>query len=102
MEKSEAIRNNTDDEVVMPVLSKFNGIVIRMLCARSLGARFHAIYQNCELVVGIWPLKIIQGDAPAWVKAKVIGWAVEHQGELISAWNSCLVRRQPTAIAPGL
>jgi hypothetical protein len=43
----------------MPVLSKFYGIVIRMLAARPVEARFHAIYGNWELVVGIWPLHII-------------------------------------------
>ena len=50
----------------MPVISKFYGIVIRMLCARPLDARFHAIYGDWELVVSIWPLTIIQGDAHVW------------------------------------
>ena len=48
----------------MPVLSKFYGIVIRMLVARSFAARFHAIYGNTELVVAIDPVRIVQGDAP--------------------------------------
>ncbi len=84
----------------MPVLSKFYGIVIRMLCVQALCARFHAIYENHELVVGIWPLKIIQGDAPAWVKDKVIEWAKQHQTELMAAWNRCQIHQRPLAIAP--
>src|SRR6266545_460828 len=35
----------------MPVLSKFYGIVIRMVFVRSLAAHFHAIYGQCELIV---------------------------------------------------
>ena len=93
-------RDGTEDKVVMPVLSKFYGIVIRMLCVRSLDARFHAIYQNCELVVGVWPLKIIQGDAPGWVREKVITWATQHQQELLAAWNCCQYRQRPMVIAP--
>jgi Domain of unknown function (DUF4160) len=84
----------------MPVLSKFYGIVIRMIFARSLGARFHAIYQNWELVVGIWPLVIIQGEAPHWVREKVMMWATEHQQELMAAWRRCQNGLRPVAIAP--
>ena len=84
----------------MPVLSKFYGIVIRMLFARSLGARFHAIYENWELVVGIWPLVIIQGDAPRWVREKVLIWGTEHQQELMAAWRRCQNGLRPLTIAP--
>ena len=61
----------------MPVISKFYGIVIRMLRAQGLTAHFHAIYGNTELVVSIWPLKIIQGDAPGRVREMVLEWARE-------------------------
>jgi hypothetical protein len=84
----------------MPVLSKFYGIVIRMLFARSLDARFHAIYENCELVVGIWPLVVIQGEAPGWVRDKVMAWAREHQSELLEAWRRCQNGLRPVTIAP--
>ena len=53
---------------IMPVLSKFYGIVIRMVFTRSFTAHFHAIYGQCELVVGIAPLRVIQGDAPGRVR----------------------------------
>src|SRR6188472_1318079 len=46
----------SNEMIVMPVLCKFYGIVIRMLCVRELGARFHAIYEQSELVVQIKPL----------------------------------------------
>jgi hypothetical protein len=84
----------------MPVISKFYGIVIRMLCARSFKARFHAIYQDWELVVNIWPLAIVEGDAPGWVHEKVLEWARLHQQELLADWNNCLCGRRPRPIAP--
>jgi hypothetical protein len=84
----------------MPVISKFYGIVIRMLCARSFGARFHAFYENSELVVSIWPLAIVQGEAPAWVREKVIAWASQYQLELLADWNRCVARQRPRPIPP--
>ena len=82
----------------MPVLAKFYGIIIRMICAQSLGARFHAFYENHELVVNIWPLQVVGGDAPDWVKAKVLEWASRHQGELMEAWHSCKMHCPPQPI----
>jgi hypothetical protein len=73
----------------MPVIAKFYGIVIRMMFARTLEARFHAIYGDSELVVGLWPLQIIQGDAPRRVREMVLEWASKHQQELIAAWHRC-------------
>ena len=84
----------------MPVISKFYGIVIRILHARPFEPRFHAIYNNSELVVGIWPLTVIQGDAPRRVREMVLEWAAQHQQELLSAWNRCQFGQAPQPIAP--
>ena len=84
----------------MPIISKFYGIIIRMMCVRELGARFHAIYGNSELVVGLWPVQIIHGDAPRRVKEMVLEWAAEHQQELMSAWNKIQWGEAPQAIEP--
>ncbi|HEY2572938.1 MAG TPA: DUF4160 domain-containing protein [Verrucomicrobiaceae bacterium] len=84
----------------MPVISKFYGIVIRMLRAQGFTARFHAIYENTELVVSIWPLRIIQGDAPGRVRDMVLEWAAEHQQELLTSWHHCLSGQRPVRIEP--
>jgi hypothetical protein len=84
----------------MPVLSKFYGVVVRMLFAPVLGAHFHAIYGEYELVVAIEPLCIIQGDAPARIRTMVLEWAAQHQEELLRAWRRCQVGLRPQAIAP--
>ena len=84
----------------MPTISKFYGIVIRMMRLRDFGARFHAIYENSELIVNLWPLKIVGGEAPARVKDMVLEWATQHQQELLMAWNKLQSGEQPIAIEP--
>jgi hypothetical protein len=84
----------------MPVISKFYGIVIRMLFIRPFAAHFHAIYDKWELVVGISPLRIIQGDAPTRVRRMVLEWAAQHQQELLEAWSRCRTAQQPEPIEP--
>jgi len=63
----------------MPVLSKFYGIVIRILFAQPLVAHFHAIYQDWELVVGVNPVCVVNGSAPPRVQTMVLEWARLHQ-----------------------
>jgi hypothetical protein len=83
----------------MPVISRFRGIVIRMLFVRQLGARIHAFYGDSELILTLWPLKIIQGDAPTSVRDVVLKWAALHQGELLADWSRCQARQRPFLIA---
>jgi hypothetical protein len=84
----------------MPVLSKFYGIVIRMAFIRAFAAHFHAIYGQWELIVGIAPLRIIQGDAPGRVRDLVLEWAAVHQRELLDDWNRCSAAIPPLPIRP--
>jgi hypothetical protein len=84
----------------MPVLSKFYGIVIRMLVVRSVTARLHAIYGDTELVVAVDPVRIIQGEAPHRMRDMVIEWATQHQQELIEAWSRLNSAKPLTPIAP--
>ena len=84
----------------MPVISKFYGIVVRMLFAPVLGAHFHAIYGEQELVISIRPLGVIQGDAPERVRDLVLEWARRHQSELQAAWRQCANGLRPLPIAP--
>jgi hypothetical protein len=84
----------------MPVISKFYGIVVRLLHAQSLGAHIVATYGDTELVVRLWPLRIVQGDAPKRVRDLVLEWATQHQQELLSAWHYCVDGRAPVQIKP--
>lgn len=84
----------------MPVISKFYGVVVRMLFAPVLGAHFHAIYGEHELVIAIRPLTVIQGEAPERVRELVLEWARRHQSELQAAWRRCANGLRPQPIAP--
>lgn len=84
----------------MPVLSKFYGIIIRMAFSQTAGARFHATYGDSELVVGLNPLRIIQGDAPARVQELVLEWAKSHYLDLLNAWQRCGSAQPAEPIAP--
>ena len=84
----------------MPVISKFYGIVIRMVFIPLFGAHFHAFYGDFELVVGINPLRILQGCAPERARDMVLEWARAHQAELLAAWRRCGAAQPPHTIAP--
>jgi hypothetical protein len=84
----------------MPVISKFYGVVIRMLGARAMGARFHAFYGDSELIVGIDPIRVIHGEAPAGIRELVLRWAFQHQKELEAAWRRIEAGLAPLPIPP--
>jgi hypothetical protein len=68
----------------MPVLAKFDGIVIRMLTDQTFGTHFHAFYGDSELVIGLNPLRVIQGEAPPWVREWALDWVGHYQSKLLS------------------
>ena len=69
----------------MPVLAKSRGIVMRMLIDRTFGRHFHAIYGDSEMVIGLNPMRVIQGDVPAWVQGWALEWVKAHQSEFLPA-----------------
>lgn len=71
-----------------------------MFRVRGMPARFHAFYQNSELIVEVAPLRVVQGDMPAALARVVLAWAGLHQGELLGAWRALLGSRRPAVIGP--
>ncbi|HEY9175048.1 MAG TPA: DUF4160 domain-containing protein [Verrucomicrobiae bacterium] len=69
----------------MPVIARFFGIVMRLVIDRTFGMHVHAFYGDCELVVALNPLRVIQGDVPSWVQERVLGWLDLHERELLHA-----------------
>ncbi len=86
----------------MTVLCKFEGVMIGLLFAPLLGAHFHATHGDRERIVGLQPLRIIQGGAPAWVRERVLRWAGRHRSDQLRAWQVCGQRCPPPVIAPGV
>ena len=84
----------------MPVLSKFYGIVIRMLFVREFTAHFYSFYDTWELTIGVAPVRIIQGEAPDRGRTLVLECAGQQQYELLTAWNRLAQAQSPTPIEP--
>ncbi len=68
----------------MPVVAKFCGIVIRLLCLRSVGMRPHAFYGDSEMVLDLKSLRIIQNADCERERRMVMAWARAHQRELMA------------------
>ena len=68
----------------MPVVAKFCGIVIRMLCLGRFGTRLHAFHGDSEMVLDLATLRIISENVPETVKWMVLAWAKEHHRELMN------------------
>ena len=67
----------------MSVIARFCGITMRLVLDRTFGTHVHAFYGDSELVIGLNPLKVIQGEAPSWVRDWVLEWVGHHQRELL-------------------
>ncbi len=66
----------------MPVLAKFQGIVIRVLFHRTFGSHIHAIYGEAEMVIALNPTRVIQGEVPEWVKRFAFRWIHDHAEDI--------------------
>ncbi|MGZ5056948.1 MAG: DUF4160 domain-containing protein [Methylobacter sp.] len=84
----------------MPTISMFYGIVIKMFFDDHAPPHFHAEYGEYELIIGIAPIKIINGNAPNRVKSMVLEWTALHQEELLRDWDLCKNMQSPLPIEP--
>jgi hypothetical protein len=84
----------------MPTIARFYGIIIRMFYDDHMPPHFHATYGEYELVIGISPITILEGKAPARVRSLVLEWAALHQQELWNDWERCRNNEPPLPIEP--
>ena len=63
-------------------------------------AHYHAVYGEHELVVGIMPITVLEGRAPARVRSMVLEWAALHQQALLADWERCRKGQVPEPIPP--
>jgi hypothetical protein len=84
----------------MPVVSQFYGISIRMFYNDHSPPHVHAVYRDDELFVGISPINIMKGRAPARVRSMVLEWAALHQQELMDNWQRMRRGDPPAPIPP--
>jgi hypothetical protein len=88
---------------LVPELSRFFGIVIRMFA--EVGAQhhiphFHAYYQEEVGIFSIDPVEVIAGSLARRQQRLVEAWAELHQDELSADWTSLQEGRLPQPIEP--
>jgi hypothetical protein len=87
----------------MPELARFFGIIIRMYAepqAPHHEPHFHAYYQDAVAIVGISPIRLLNGALPTRQQRLVEAWAEIHQDELLADWQRLQRGQRPQPIAP--
>jgi hypothetical protein len=87
-------------EMVVPEISRFFGIVIRMYFDDHAPPHFHACYAEVEALVGIEPIEVLHGNLPRRAVSMVIEWAALHQRELMANWRRLHSGEPPQKVAP--
>lgn len=74
----------------MPILSRFNGIVIRMYFqqAEHNPPHIHAIYNDSVAAISINDGKVLEGYLPQKNLIMVQKWVALHRQELIQIWTT--------------
>ena len=85
---------------VMPVISKFYGIIVRMMKLPDRRTAIYASYREHQVVVDAARLRVISGNAPSRVVDLFIEWARQHHAELVEALEVMNADRSPAAIGP--
>jgi hypothetical protein len=85
---------------LMPELSRFFGIVIRMFYSDHEPAHFHAFYGEYEALIEIQTLIVLRGFLPRRALALVREWASLHETELVADWQRARGGEVLTPIEP--
>lgn len=84
----------------MPTISAFYGMLIQMFWNEHAPPHFHVVYGDCEALIDIRKLEIIEGRLPRRAQVLVIDWAEMHQEELLEDWQLCEQLLPPRKIKP--
>jgi len=79
----------------MPEVARFYGIVIKVFFGDHPPSHFHAVYGECNALVSIESLQIIEGDLPSRAQNLVLEWATLYQQDLLQMWNTQEFRKLP-------
>ena len=74
----------------MPIISRFNGMIIKMYFQQSEHnpPHFHVIYGEYTGSIDIRTLEMLEGDLPNKELALVTEWAKQNQTALLEIWNT--------------
>jgi len=73
-------------KLIMPTISIFFGVTIRMYYDDHAPPHFHAYYAEHGAVIEIESLLVREGQLPRRAMAMVLEWAAEHRKELRANW----------------
>jgi hypothetical protein len=83
----------------MPEISRFFGVVIRMLANDHAPPHFHAQYGEYEVTVTIRE-GVVAGRFPGRALRLVLEWRDLHQDQLLANWDRLRAGEPPQAIEP--
>jgi len=94
--------DNIKWEVILPTISMFYGIIIRMYYApgEHPPPHFHVYYAENKATVDIRTCELIEGDLPRKQAKLVLAWAELHQDELLADWDLVINGEEPFKIQP--
>jgi hypothetical protein len=93
--------NKTKDTVV-PTISMFYGIIIRMYFApgEHNPPHCHIYYNEFKASIDLRTLEFIESDLPSKQKRLVLAWVELHIEELLADWNLVMNGEEPFKIQP--
>ncbi|MCQ2351376.1 MAG: DUF4160 domain-containing protein [Paludibacteraceae bacterium] len=70
----------------MPEISRFYGIIVNLFWRDHNPPHIHFVYGQYECSISILD-RVVDGQAPAKVIAKVNDWIDIHESEILSLWE---------------
>jgi len=87
---------------VMPTISMFYGIIIRMYYApgEHNPPHFHVYYQDYKAIIDIKSCELTEGHLPKRQLKLTLAWAEIHKEDLLANWTLCQNGETPFSIEP--
>jgi hypothetical protein len=85
---------------VLPTISRFFGIEIRMYYEDHDPPHFHAYYAETSAVIAIESLAPFRSDLPGRAYRMILEWAIEHRPELRENWQRARDHQPLTWVEP--
>lgn len=81
----------------MPIISRFNGMIIKMYFQQSEHnpPHFHVIYGEYTGSIDIRTLEMLEGDLPSKELSLVVEWARRNQSALMEIWTTQTFQKIP-------
>ena len=88
-------KHQSDVGSIMPLISRFYGILIKMYFREHGVPHFHALYGEHNAVFELETLTMLEGDLPPRAERLVREWAQYYQRDLLEMWRTQQFRQLP-------